>query len=152
MPKHGFISRISFGIRRAEFFLRNGARLLFLLCVTLGATMVAAVEHPGSIGKDADCASCHGDKMKGASVHSVMASACTVCHITWTRGDMTTVTLSMPKDKICYSCHAQAAETQLHREPVRGQCMDCHDAHASDRRMLLRETAAAAPMSGLRKK
>ncbi len=111
-----------------------------------------AVEHPGTVGKDADCTSCHADKMKGESVHAVMASACTVCHVTWTRGDMTTVSLSVPKEKICYSCHAQSNEMQLHREPVKGQCMDCHDTHASSRRMLLRETAAAAPLTALKKK
>lgn len=84
-------------------------------------------------------------------MHSAMGSTCTICHVTWKRGDMMTVSLSMPKQRICYSCHEQAAEMRLHREPVKGECVECHDAHASNRKMLLRETADAAGAPSLRK-
>ena len=111
---------------------------------------VAAVEHPGSLGKDADCTSCHARKMTGKSVHSAMQSPCTVCHVTATQGDMTLVSLSMPKNKICFACHEQASASRVHTPSVKGQCVECHDAHSSDRRMLLRNEGGP-PLSALRK-
>ena len=97
-----------------------------------------AVEHPGSLERDADCTSCHANKMTGRSVHSAMQSPCGVCHVTSTQGDMTLVSLSMPKNKICFACHEAAAAGRLHKPSVKGQCVECHDAHSSDFRMLLR--------------
>jgi hypothetical protein len=46
-----------------------------------------AVEHPGSLGKDADCTSCHAKKTTGTSVHSAMQSPSDVCHVTPTQGE-----------------------------------------------------------------
>jgi predicted CXXCH cytochrome family protein len=117
--------------------------------VVLISLLLLAVEHPGVIDKDGDCTSCHANKTAGKSVHSAMAMRCTVCHVAWTRGDMTTVTLSMPKERICYSCHEQAGEKQLHKKTVSGQCVECHDAHASDRAMLLR-VPEGEPLSALK--
>ena len=102
-----------------------------------------AVEHPGSLEKDADCSSCHAKKMTGRSVHSAMQSPCSVCHITSTQGDMTLVSLSMPKNRICFACHEAASALRLHVPSVRGQCLECHDAHSSDYRMLLRQAEQA---------
>lgn len=64
---------------------------------------------------------------------------------------MTLVSLSMPKGKICFACHEQAAESQLHNPAVKGQCVECHDAHSSDRRMLLRD-GGGLPLSALKSK
>src|SRR5579871_2738304 len=117
----------------------------------LWAMPVAAVELPGSLAKDADCSACHMKKMIGKSVHSVMSSPCTVCHLTATQGDMTTTSLSMPKAKICFACHEQATASSLHDPAVKGQCLECHDAHSSGGRMLLREEGGV-PWSALRTK
>jgi len=115
----------------------------FVICALLAALPAAAVEHPGVLPKDAECSSCHASKMMGKSVHSVMAASCDVCHVTTTRGDMTLVILSMPKEKICYACHEQSAALRQHVPSTKGACVDCHDAHSSEYRMLLR--AADAP-------
>lgn len=96
-----------------------------------------AVEHPGVLGKDAECASCHLSKITGKSVHSVVEVSCTVCHVTMTKGDMTLMSLSMPKEKICSACHDQAAALRQHVPSVKGTCVECHDAHSSERKMLL---------------
>ena len=109
--------------------------LLFLFLVAPGAD---AVEHPGVVPKDADCSSCHAKKLTGKSVHSVMATTCSVCHVTMTRGDLTTVSLSMPKEKICSACHDEAAAMRQHVPPAKGHCIDCHDAHSSEYKALLR--------------
>jgi predicted CXXCH cytochrome family protein len=57
---------------------------------------------------------------------------------------MTTLTLAMPKEQICFACHEKSAELRQHVPAVKALCVDCHDAHSSDQRMLLR--AAAGPL------
>jgi predicted CXXCH cytochrome family protein len=120
-------------------------RVLSTLAVSFmlaAAVPASAVEHPGVLPKDANCSSCHANKTSGKSVHSAMATSCNVCHLTNTQGDMTTVSLAMPKAQICFACHEKSAELQQHSPAVRkGTCLDCHDAHSSDRRMLLRAAA-----------
>ena len=64
---------------------------------------------------------------------------------------MTTLSLAVPKELICFACHEKSAELQQHVPVVKGQCMDCHDAHSSDQRMLLR-TAAGPPLSAFKKR
>jgi predicted CXXCH cytochrome family protein len=128
---------------RGPQIIRLGYILLLL------ATTAAAVEHPGALPKDADCSSCHAKKVRGRSVHSAMATACTVCHMAMTQGDMTTMSLAMPKEKICFACHEQSAALRQHVPAVKGLCVECHDAHSSDRRMLLIEAAGRPPLSAL---
>lgn len=62
---------------------------------------------------------------------------------------MLTVSLLMPKDKICSACHQESAELRQHVPAVKGSCVDCHDAHSSGRKMLLRQVAA---LSGPKKR
>lgn len=104
-----------------------------------------AVEHPGSIHQDDDCSSCHAAKTTGKSVHSAMTISCTVCHVAQTQGDMTRLSLLMPKERICSACHDTSAELRKHSTKVKGLCLDCHDAHSSDQRLLLREQADLGP-------
>jgi predicted CXXCH cytochrome family protein len=116
-------------------------RLFVLLLLLTAAGTVHAVEHPGVVPKESECSSCHASKMTGASVHSAMASSCNVCHLAKTQGDMTVLNLIMPKTQICFACHEKSAALQQHSPIVKGRCLDCHDAHSSDRRMLLRAEA-----------
>jgi predicted CXXCH cytochrome family protein len=111
------------------------------LLLLLAAMPASAVEHPGILHKDDLCSACHADKIHGKSVHSAMATACTVCHVAQTQGDMTTMNLAMPKEQICFACHEKSTESQRHSPVVKGLCVDCHDAHSSDRRLLLRGQA-----------
>jgi hypothetical protein len=108
-----------------------------LLIFPFAVSRATAVEHPGSLPKDADCASCHVKKVTGKFVHSAMELPCGVCHLTSTQGDMTLVNLSMPRNKICFACHQESSASRLHNPSVKGQCVECHDAHSSDYRMLL---------------
>ncbi len=118
----------------------TGVLIVFLL-LAAGARHASASEHPGILNKDADCSSCHADKTRGRSVHSAMAMPCIVCHLARTQGDMTTLNLAMPKQQICSACHQTSTELLKHTPVVKGQCVDCHDAHRSSRRSLLREQA-----------
>lgn len=113
--------------------------LLAFLLLMCGSSW--AVEHPGIAAKDAECSSCHANKLTGKSVHSAMATTCAVCHVAATQGDMMTVSLSMPKQKICSACHDEPAAMRQHVPAVKGSCVDCHDAHSSDHKMLLRDVA-----------
>lgn len=122
----------------------NRGRLIVLVPVLLFATQLSAaesrgVEHPGSIHADDNCSSCHAEKSRGKSVHSAMALPCTVCHLAQTQGDMTTLRLLMPKPKICSACHGQSLSVREHRAVPNRACLDCHDAHSSNRRALLRQ-------------
>lgn len=112
--------------------------LVTLLFLVIGAQ---AVEHPGVLTAEDDCLKCHAQKVRGKSVHSAMSTSCGVCHVMQTRGDMTTMALSMPKEKICSACHQDSPALRQHVPNVKGTCVDCHDAHSSDRRMLLREVS-----------
>jgi predicted CXXCH cytochrome family protein len=116
--------------------LRPSAVALFFLL--MGAGGAAAVEHPGVLHDGDDCSSCHATKTIGKSVHSAIASPCTICHLAQTQGDMTTLSLIMPKEQICFACHEKSAELRQHTPVVQGRCVECHDSHSSDRRMLLR--------------
>lgn len=73
-----------------------------------------------------------------------MADPCTVCHVSATQGDMTSMSLLMPKDRICYACHAESAALRQHPPDPQRRCLECHDAHSSNARMLLRAEAAKA--------
>ncbi len=126
----------------------RGSSLLLLFLLAMPAW---GVEHPGVIPVGVECSSCHAKKVTGKSVHSAMSTQCTVCHVTRTQGDMTTLSLAMPKELICFACHEKSAQLQQHVPVVKGQCIDCHDAHSSDHRMLLR-TAAGSPPSALKKR
>jgi predicted CXXCH cytochrome family protein len=64
---------------------------------------------------------------------------------------MTTLNLAMPKEQICFACHEKSAELRQHVPVVKGACVDCHDAHSSDQRMLLR-AAGGRPLSALKQR
>jgi predicted CXXCH cytochrome family protein len=51
---------------------------------------------------------------------------------------MTTLSLIMPREQICFACHEKSAELRQHTPVVQGRCVECHDSHSSERRMLLR--------------
>ena len=78
-------------------------------------------------------------------MHSAMATSCAVCHVTKTQGDMTSISLAMPKTQICFACHEKSVELQRHSPTIKDTCLTCHDAHSSNRRMLLRASADVIP-------
>src|SRR5579872_6636098 len=130
--------RWSFAYDLPHMILRTQASLALLLMVG----SAGAIEHPGIVPQGVECRSCHANKLTGKSVHSAMETTCTVCHVERTQGDMMSVSLSMPKEKICSACHDESAALRQHVPAVKGSCVECHDAHSSDRKDLLRDVAA----------
>ena len=63
-----------------------------------------------------------------------------LCHLAEIQGDMTTLDLAMPRKQVCFACHEKSMLLRHHSPVVKGLCVDCHNAHSSNRRMLLRET------------
>ena len=118
----------------AEAVVKQTLKLaLGLLLVVAAARLpLAAAEHPVKLEKDADCASCHEDKTKGKAVHSAIAMGCATCHDVKTEGETTTVTLTSPKDQLCFTCHDKAKEEVKHGPYEKGACVTCHDPHTSD--------------------
>ena len=144
---------LSAGSRR---YLAIGMRVAALEVLVIffalqGVMRAGTVEHPGVLPSEVECSSCHASKISGKSVHSVMAASCSVCHVTTTKGDMTLMSLSMPKEKICSACHDEPAALRQHVPAVRGTCVECHDAHSSELKMLLR-VADRTSVSGLKRK
>ena len=112
--------------------------LILFLPIAAASMRAASIEHPGILHKEDDCSSCHRDKTSGKSVHSAMELLCTTCHLAETQGDMTKMSLVMPKEQICFSCHEQTMLLTKHSLAGERLCVDCHDSHSSSRRMLLR--------------
>jgi predicted CXXCH cytochrome family protein len=121
------------------------ARIVSLLLLLAGTAF--AVEHPGTLHKDDNCSSCHASKTSGKFVHADMGISCTTCHLAQTRGDMTTLSLLMPKERLCFACHENSPAMHPKTQVAKQLCVDCHDSHTSDRRMLLRDVADARPKS-----
>lgn len=108
----------------------------FLFLFGLSVTIRAA-EHPVPLEKNTDtakCVECHEDKSKGKHVHSAMGAGCNSCHEIKVQGEVTNVDLNQPADQLCFSCHTNPAkEDDTQHGPYKaGQCVMCHDAHASD--------------------
>ncbi len=49
----------------------------------------------------------HAGKSRGKSAHSAIDVSCTVCHLAQTNGDMTTLSLLIPKPRICFACYEE---------------------------------------------
>lgn len=112
---------------------------IFFLTFLLAPIPSPAVEHPGILHSGDDCSSCHARQTSGKSVHSATTISCTVCHLVQTRGDMTVINLMMPKEAICFACHERSEASRQHKPAVNESCLDCHDSHSSEQRLLLRE-------------
>jgi predicted CXXCH cytochrome family protein len=113
--------------------LIGGVAGLFLFL--LYAPNVFAADHP-ELPKASECLSCHAEKTKGQSVHFDFANSCTDCHAVRVEDGKTTISLVLPKEKICYSCHEKAAMDAV--PYMKGECVSCHDPHNSERLHLLK--------------
>jgi len=101
-----------------------------------------SADHP-ALPKDSTCASCHVEKTKGQSVHFDFANSCTLCHVTKIEDGKTSITLVLPKEQICYSCHEKA---EMQKSPImKGECLSCHDPHNSASPHLLRAGVPVFP-------
>ena len=108
---------------------------LVIACTFLwGAPSRLAAEHPGLVDKD--CPACHVQKVTGKSVHrDGFAMHCLPPEDDARRYD--DCDLIDAETKICSACHDESAALRQHVPAVKGQCLECHDAHSSRYRLLL---------------
>ncbi len=107
-------------------------------CLLLMAVPLFAANHPAITGKNANCALCHADMTQGKSVHSQGELGCGLCHSSAGDGKTVEMLLTVPKEQICFVCHERAIMQQHVSSSTNKDCLGCHDAHRSERAMLLR--------------
>lgn len=107
-------------------------------CLLLMVGPVFAANHPAITGRNANCASCHADMTQGTSVHSQGELGCGICHSSAGDGKTVEMLLTVPKEQICFVCHERAVMQKHVSSSTNKDCLGCHDAHRSDRAMLLR--------------
>ncbi len=109
-------------------------RCLSVLLFAFTAASAFSADHP-QIPQGSECLSCHAEKTKGQSIHFDFPRACTACHAVSIAEGKTSITLVLPKEKICYSCHEKAAMDKV--PSMKGECISCHDPHNSPQLHLL---------------
>lgn len=110
------------------------------------STAIAHLELPDTSPET--CGVCHDDVKAGEFVHGPVAGAlCLSCHEFAGSGDRTTVRLAQGgmtanTRPLCISCHEDIAGSlqaaHAHGPAAAGDCLTCHEPHASARRMLLK--------------
>jgi predicted CXXCH cytochrome family protein len=94
-----------------------------------------------------DCASCHVALLDRKVVHAAMAKmTCGQCHRPTQRlgkcksAAASAWALQKPQGELCGSCHAEKDLSSKFsvKHTFKGRCVECHDAHASDRPKLMR--------------
>lgn len=128
-------------------------------CVNCHSPHSSNAKHQLKAAASALCSNCHPQVMaqvkKASFKHDpvVTGSECANCHNP--HGSNNRPMLTDRQDKLCLKCHADAVVTRDGRQipgmaveltkskflhgPIRaGECSPCHDAHASDHKLLLR--------------
>jgi len=82
--------------------------------------------------KSETCLNCHAEKKDGRSVHSVLGSGCESCHQWKSENGKTEITLMATGGELCAMCHEAKKASVLHGPYKDGQCILCHDPHASN--------------------
>ena len=84
--------------------------------------------------KTETCLGCHPHEQEGKFVHSALASGCDSCHQATSDKDTqkTTITLSATGGDLCGMCHEATKDPVVHGPVKAGQCLTCHDPHASE--------------------
>jgi predicted CXXCH cytochrome family protein len=106
-----------------------------LLVVTRHMQAEDTTEHPfiqPSAIKSETCLTCHPDKKEGRFVHSAVAMGCENCHQASLENGKTTITLVAMGGELCAMCHQAKRDFVLHVPYQGGQCLICHEPHASN--------------------
>ena len=82
--------------------------------------------------KTETCLNCHPNKKEGKSVHSAVGMGCENCHQATSEDGKTTITLVATGGELCAMCHEAKKDPVLHGPYKDGQCLTCHEPHASD--------------------
>jgi len=131
--------------------------LMSFLMLGLAVPRLPAAKHPVKLDANtnsAKCAECHGDKSKGKTGHSAIASGCLSCHEVRVNRDVTRVKLTAATPlTLCLSCHADKKASDIkgkvHPSAAR-DCLRCHDPHSSENKnQLLKPTSGGMKAENL---
>jgi predicted CXXCH cytochrome family protein len=99
------------------------------------ASAEEAIEHPFIEQKDIKpetCLTCHPEEKGGRFVHTAVGMGCENCHQVVSRRDQTTISLLATGGDLCAKCHEAKKDPVLHGPYRNGQCLICHDPHATE--------------------
>jgi len=84
--------------------------------------------------KSENCLTCHPDKKEGKAVHTAVGMGCDNCHRAASEKDKqkTSITLIAEGGGLCATCHQASRGTVQHGPYKVGQCLVCHEPHASN--------------------
>lgn len=123
----------------------------FLLAALALSWLLAVLATPARAAGDAECVKCHPAAATGKFVHAAVEMGCATCHgpldasVVPHRGPAKfPKALNAEPPALCASCHeAGLFEGRVVHAPVgSGQCLGCHDPHASRNLGLLRSAPA----------
>lgn len=117
---------------------RTGFPVRMALIALLTTSLTYAGEHPTRVDENSNCLECHADKVKGDHVHPALKKGCTSCHAIENKGDTTYVSLKQSPSVCCLACHQQRVFPYSHLPYSSGECLRCHDPHASASPKLLK--------------
>lgn len=129
----------AFQFRGTEFRAGNSFPALVLSTVWLlgpSRVLVAdSADHPYLETRDLNsttCLQCHPTKDQGKFVHSAIAMGCNKCHGAASQDYKTTMALVATGGTLCKKCHA-ASDAHFQHQPYQaGECLICHNPHASE--------------------
>lgn len=84
--------------------------------------------------KSENCLTCHPDKKEGKAVHTAVGMGCENCHQATSEKDKekTSITLIAEGGGLCAMCHKASRGPVQHGPYKAGQCLVCHEPHASN--------------------
>ncbi len=82
--------------------------------------------------KSETCLTCHPGKKDGKFVHTALALGCLSCHRVTSEKNTTTVNFVATGSALCATCHQPQKGRLLHKPFADGQCLICHNPHASE--------------------
>lgn len=88
--------------------------------------------------KSETCLTCHPEKKEGKFLHTALGLGCERCHRVTSENGKTTITPIATGGALCAMCHAVKKAAVLHGPYRDGQCLTCHEPHASQFRAQVR--------------
>ena len=108
---------------------------VFSLFLSAGISAQEQLEHPYIEPKDIrpeTCLTCHPEKKRGRFVHAAVKMGCANCHHVVSEKHKTAIDLFASGADLCERCHEATQGAVNHRPYRNGQCLICHDPHASE--------------------
>ncbi len=132
-------------------------RLLFLPALSAFVTLYVPkskaednLEHPFIEQKEIKsetCLTCHPTKNEGRFVHSAVGMGCQNCHRAASENNKTTISFVAVGADLCAMCHEVKHAQVVHKPYHDGQCLICHNPHASEFRAQARATVGSLCLS-----